>query len=137
MQQVLAIFLGALCSGGTSYCFGTFLFRRLNLKLDRTEQLALAFVTGSACFSEVIFLLCSVGLARKEVFVALGVLAGAAVVCARGNGTRIRFARPPIRWIWVFGVLFARTGRRITYRSSRATFALTVSSESTRISTRT
>jgi hypothetical protein len=110
MQQVLAIFLGALCSGGTSYCFGTFLFRRLNLKLDRTEQLALAFVTGSACFSEVIFLLCSVGLARKEVFVALGVLAGAAVVCARGNGTRIRFARPPIRWIWVFGVLFAAFG---------------------------
>ena len=37
MQQVLGILLGALCSGGASYCFGTLLFRRLNLELERTE----------------------------------------------------------------------------------------------------
>ena len=110
MQQVLGILLGALCSGGASYCFGTLLFRRLNLKLERTEYIALAFVVGSACFSEIIFVLCSIGLARKEVFVALGLLAGIAVICTRGNTTHARFARLPTRWIWLFGVLFAAFG---------------------------
>ena len=110
MQQVLGILLGALCSGGASYCFGTLLFRRLNLELERTEYIALAFVAGSACFSEIIFVLCSVGLARKEVFVALALLSAIAVICTRRNANHIKFARLPARWIWPFGVLFAAFG---------------------------
>jgi hypothetical protein len=110
MQQVLGILLGALCSGGASYCFGTLLLRRLNLKLERTEYTALAFVLGSACFSEIIFVLCSIGLARKELFVALGLLAGLAVICTRPNTTRDRFARLPACWTWMFGVLFTAFG---------------------------
>src|ERR1700730_8756785 len=110
MEQVLGILLGALCSGGTSICFGTFLFRRLNLELERTEYIALAFVAGSACFSQIIFVLCSIGLARKQVFIALGLLAGIAVICARGTVTHITFARIPIRWRWLFGVLFVAFG---------------------------
>ena len=110
MRQVLSILFGALCSGGTSYCLGMILLRRLNLKLERTEYSALAFVVGSACFSEVIFVLCSIGLARKEVFVALGLLAGMAVIVTRGNTTRVSFEGLPTRWRWLFGVLFAAFG---------------------------
>jgi hypothetical protein len=110
MQQVCGILLGALCSGGVSYCFGTLLLRRLNLKLEQMEYTALAFVAGSACFSEIIFVLCSIGLARKEVFVALGLLAGLAAICTRANTTAASFAWPPARWRWLFGVLFAAFG---------------------------
>jgi hypothetical protein len=110
MQQVLGILVGALCSGGASYCVGTLLFRRLNLELERTEYIALAFVAGSACFSEIIFLLCSVGLATKEVFVALALLTAIAVICTRRKINHIQFARLPARWIWPFGVLFAAFG---------------------------
>jgi len=110
MQYVLGILLGALCSGGVSYCFGTFLFRKLNLKLERSEHAALAFVVGSACFSEIVFVLCSLGLARKGVFIAFGLLAGIAIVGTRRTVTHIQFARLPIRWILPFGLLFAAFG---------------------------
>ncbi len=110
MQQVLGIFLGAICSGVASYGFGTCLFRSLNLKLERTESIALAFVTGAACFSEIIFVLCSLRLARKEVFVALALLAVVAVISTRGNAVHIPFDRLPSRWIWLFAVLFAAFG---------------------------
>jgi hypothetical protein len=110
MQQVAGILLGALCSGGAAFCFGTLLFRRLNLELERTEYIALAFVAGSACLSEIIFILCSVGLAREEVFAVLALLSATAVICTRRNAKHIKFARLPARWIWPFGVLFAAFG---------------------------
>ena len=108
MQQMFRILLGALFSGGASYCFGTLLFRRLNLRLERTECLALAFVAGSACFSAVIFVLCSMGLARKELFVALALVALVAVICTRGNTNYINCPAPIPGW--PFGVLFAAFG---------------------------
>ena len=107
MRQAIAILLGALCSGGTSFCFGAFLFRRLNLKLDRTEHLALAFVVGSACYSQVVFLLCAISLAKPAVFICLGLLAGVIISRARGNVTHTKFAGFPARWKWLFGGLFA------------------------------
>jgi hypothetical protein len=110
MQQVLGIFLGALCSTGTSFCFGTLLFRRLYLELERAEYIALAFVAGAACYSQLIFILCSIGLARTPVFVALGLFAGIAVVCTRGNVTHITLPQFPIRWRWLFEVLFIAFG---------------------------
>ena len=110
MRQVLGILVGVLCSGVAAYSFGMCLFRSLNLKLERTESIALAFVTGAACFSEIIFVLCSIGLARKEVFVALALLATVAAICIRGNTARIQFARLPARWVWLFAVLFAAFG---------------------------
>jgi hypothetical protein len=107
MLQVLGILLGALCSGGTSFCFGLFLLRRLNLKLDRMEHAALAFVTGSACFSELLFLLCATSLARRYVFLSIGLLTALVIVCTPGNNNRITFPRLPTRWKWLFGALFA------------------------------
>jgi hypothetical protein len=107
MQQVLAILLGTLCSGGTSFCLGMFLLRRLNLELERTEYTALAFVTGSACYSQLVFLLCAISLARPYVFIAVGLLAGLILICTWGKATHITFARLPTRWKWLFGALFA------------------------------
>jgi hypothetical protein len=110
MQQVLAILLGALCSGGTSLCFGAFLLRRLHLELERTEYAALAFVTGSACYSQLVFLFSATSLARPYVFIAVGLLAALFIVCTRGNVSHTTFARFPTRWKWLFGALFACFG---------------------------
>src|SRR6516225_9454050 len=110
MQQVLAILLGTLCSGGTSLCFGAFLLRRLHLDLERTEYAALAFVTGSACYSQLVFLLSATSLARTYVFITVGLLAALFIVCTRGNVTHTTFAGFPTRWKWLFGALFGAFG---------------------------
>jgi hypothetical protein len=110
MQQVLAILLGTLCSGGTSFCFGVFLLRRLNLEFERTEYAALAFVAGSACYSQLVFLLSAISLATPYVFVPVGLLAGLVVIGTRGNATHITFGPFPARWKWLFGALFAAFG---------------------------
>jgi 4-amino-4-deoxy-L-arabinose transferase-like glycosyltransferase len=110
MQQVIAVLLGAACSGGTSFCFGAFLLRKLKLELDRTEHAALAFVAGAACYSQLVFLLCAISLARPYVFIFIGLLAGVIITFTRGNVSRARFARFPGRWKWLFGALFAAFG---------------------------
>src|SRR5262249_4511996 len=56
------------------------------LKLEPYECLGLAFLTGAACFSQIVFLLCSIGLARRNVFLAIGLLAAIAALCIRPNG---------------------------------------------------
>jgi hypothetical protein len=110
MQQVLAILLGTLCSGGTSFCFGAFLLRRLNLEFERVEYAALALVVGSACYSQLVFLLSAISLATPYVFVPVGLFAGLIAIGTRGNATHITFARIPAPWKWLFGALFAAFG---------------------------
>jgi 4-amino-4-deoxy-L-arabinose transferase-like glycosyltransferase len=110
MQHVLGILLGALCSGGVSYCLGTLLFRRLDLELERTESIALAFVAGAACFSEIVFILCSIGLARRDVLVLLALLAAIAFLLIGGRASHIRFEPLPRRRAWLFAALFAVFG---------------------------
>src|SRR5947209_17239122 len=80
MQRVIAILLGALLCGGTALALGTILFWKLRLQVGRGERLALAFVIGSVCFSQVVFLLCCIGLARTEVFLAIGLLSAIAAI---------------------------------------------------------
>jgi hypothetical protein len=110
MQQVLAILLGTLCSGSTCFCLGTLLVRRLNVDLERTEYAALAFVVGSACYSQLVFLLSAISLATPYVFVAVGLFAALIVVGTRGTATHITFAPFPAGWKWLFGALFATFG---------------------------
>src|SRR5215470_2959447 len=109
-MQVLAILLGTLCSGATSFCFGAFFLRRLNLELERAEYAALAFVTGSACYSQLVFLLSATSLARPSVFISVALLAGLIIIGTRGKVTHISFARFPTRWKWPLGALFASFG---------------------------
>ncbi len=111
MHRVIAILLGTLLTGGASLCLGTVLFRKLRIQAERVEYLALAFVVGSACFSQVVFFLCSVGLARQSIFLAIGLLAATA---ALGLTRRIE-TRPPLpslsrRWKFLLGLPFAIFG---------------------------
>ena len=110
MQQVLAILLGTVCSGGTSFCLGALLLRRLNLEFERTEYAALAFVVGSACYSQLVFLLSAISLATPYVFVPVGLIAGLIAIGTQGSATHITFARFPARRKWLFGALFAAFG---------------------------
>src|SRR5215471_14614359 len=79
MLQVTGVLFGTLLSGITSLCLGIILFRRLRIETDSAEYLSLAYVIGSACFSQIVFFLCAIGLAYKPVFVALALLALAIV----------------------------------------------------------
>src|SRR5689334_835341 len=107
MQQVIAIFLGAILSGATSLCLGVILFRKLRIQAERFEYFSLAFVLGSACFSQVVFFLCSISLARKEVFIAIGLLAAVtAVALTRKTHTVPPFPSLPRRWKWLLGLPF-------------------------------
>jgi hypothetical protein len=111
MQQVLSILLGALLSGGTSLCLGIILFRKLVIPAERVEYLSLAFVVGSACFSQIIFFLCAIGLARKEVLLVIGLLAGlAAFGVTRSTVTYMRFPSVSRPLKWLLGLPFALFG---------------------------
>jgi hypothetical protein len=80
MHSVLGILLGTICSGGASFCLVTWVFRRLNLRLERIEHIGLAQVVGAACLSQIVFFLCSIGAARRNVFLAIALLSAIAVV---------------------------------------------------------
>jgi hypothetical protein len=111
MQEVIGIFAGVVLSGAASLCLGLILFRRLALQLERTEYLALAFVTGSACFSEIIFLLSSIHLARKSAFIVIALLAVAvAVGLSRRIPAPIRVTPLPRWWKWFAAALFGSFG---------------------------
>src|SRR5882762_8764131 len=108
MQRVIAILLGALLCGGTALALGTILFWKLRLQTVRSEYFALAFLVGSVCFSQIIFLLCCAGLAREEVFLAIGLFSA---VAAAKVVPRIKTCPPlsalPGVWKWMLGPAFA------------------------------
>jgi hypothetical protein len=111
MLQVLSILMGTLLCGGTSLCLGIILFRKLVIHAERVEYFSLAFVVGSACFSQIIFFLCAISLARKEVFLAVGLLAGlAAFALTRTNVTYLTFPSMSSRLRWLLGLLFGIFG---------------------------
>jgi hypothetical protein len=111
MQEVTGILAGALLSGAASLCIGLVLFRRLAIRLERIEHFALAFVTGSACFSQIIFLLSSIHLARKALFIALALCAAAGAFGVRGSIPAPGGLKPlPRRWKWFCLALFASFG---------------------------
>jgi hypothetical protein len=99
MSPVVNILFGSLLTVAVSWALGTILLRKLSLELYRVEERLLAFVTGSACLSLIIFVLCVLKLAHRGVFLALGflILAWAFRIGAhRGRGKE--FA--PLHWVW-------------------------------------
>lgn len=111
MQEVIGILAGALLSGSASLCIGVLLFRRLGLKLGRAEYISLAFVAGSACFSQIIFLFASIHLARKAVFIGIAVFAlGIAASRSRRAPGFVSSPSLPRGWKWLSAVLFASFG---------------------------
>jgi hypothetical protein len=111
MQRVIPILLGALLCGGTALALGTILFWKLRLQTGRGEYFALAFLVGSACFSQIVFLLCCAGLARTEIFIPIGVCSViGAIRVAPGIKTRPSFPPFSRAWKWTLGVAFALFG---------------------------
>src|SRR6185437_6400858 len=86
-------------------------FRKLAIKLGRVEEAALAFVVGAACFSQIVFFLCAIHLARESVFIAIAAASvGAAVFICRRGRLQLRLVENVLRWHWFFGVLFIAFG---------------------------
>lgn len=108
MQASLDILFGALLTVVTATALGTLLMRALSITLCRVEERLLGFVTGAACLSGCMFILCAFHLVHNAVL-----LAGASLVI----GAAIRFGvhRPaPLAlpafsrmWKWIFGAIFA------------------------------
>jgi len=99
MREVAHILFGASFTVAVCWALGTILLRKLALQLYRVEERLLSFIAGSACLSAIIFLLCSLKLARRGVFIALGilVLAWAFYTGAhRAHGKEF----PPLHWFW-------------------------------------
>src|SRR4051812_7942260 len=84
MLQVFQALAGAIFALGLCLASGLVLMRMVEAKLDRTESILFAFLSGSACVTLLIFLLCLVHQARPGVFLAVGVIAAAAAVRVGG-----------------------------------------------------
>jgi hypothetical protein len=111
MHGAIGILAGVFLSGAASLCIGLILFRRFAIQLERTEYLALAFVTGSACFSQIIFVLSSIHLARKSAFIAIALLAAAVTIgVSRRIPAPARFTPLPPWWKRFFAALFGSFG---------------------------
>jgi hypothetical protein len=78
MPQAVYILFGAGFTVAVCMALGQVLLTRLGLPLFRQEQYLFAFLSGAPCLSVVVFLLASAGLARKGVFLAVGLAALAA-----------------------------------------------------------
>ncbi len=107
MLVPLSILIGALLTVASAWAIGRSIFRRLPLELYRTEEYPLAFVAGSAVLSSIVFLLCSLGWARKGVFLAVALVAiGQASLPVWRRAVRPAFAPLPRRWLILFAAGF-------------------------------
>jgi hypothetical protein len=98
-----AVFTVAVC-----VAMGSLLLRALQLEFYRLEATLFAFVSGAACLSSVVFLLCVIHQARLGVFVAIGsVSIAAATWNARGRKRRASLPAMPRAWAALFVVVFA------------------------------
>ncbi len=73
MQQVLHVLFGAGFTVAVACAMGALLLHVLSVKLQKWETALFAFVSGSACLSLAVFLLCAVGQAKKGWFLWGGV----------------------------------------------------------------
>lgn len=109
-MQLFNILFGAVLTVAVSTAMGKLLLVALGLRFRREEDHIFSFVTGSACLSLLVFALAATHMARKGVFLILGLAAiGAAVVAARRRPPLIEKPLPalPRYWKILAGALFA------------------------------
>lgn len=110
MRSVFYILFGAGFTVATAWAIGTLLIRRLRLAFYKFEAGLLAFIIGSACLSEIMFVLSSVHLVRKWVLLLLGLVAIVAAVRTRSaveSAALPKLNRLP-KWLFI-GVFAAFT----------------------------
>lgn len=83
MGQVIYILFGSLLTVAAAFACGRIVLARVATPLYKHEQIFFSFVTGSAFLSLFVFALAAAGLARKGVFVAVG-LAMVALAVRKG-----------------------------------------------------
>jgi hypothetical protein len=111
MQAIIGILAGVVLTGGAALCIGLILFRRLGIQLERIEYFSLAFVAGAACFSQIIFFLSSIHLARKGAFIVIALFAAATVAGMNGRiPAPVRLTPLPRGWKWLSAGLFGAFG---------------------------
>src|SRR5437867_2933155 len=103
MPQALQILLAAAFTIAVCLAAGRLLLRALRIELYRQEEHPLAFVTGAACLSLIVFLLSAAGAARPSVFLAAG-LAILGIALRRGAHRPLGKSLPPVPplWEWLF-----------------------------------
>jgi hypothetical protein len=111
MPQALYILFGAAFTVAVCLALGLILLRALSLEFYRQEELLFAFLAGAPCLSLIVFLLAALGLARKGVFLAVGLVAIGLSLRRAGSlwvGLLFResFPRLPRFWRVVFGTVF-------------------------------
>jgi hypothetical protein len=117
MKTLAYITFGWLFTVVVSWFVGKLLLRRLSLRLYKQEEDILGFVVGSACLSTVIFLLCSLHVAYKAVFLTVGLLVISAGVRQRvwESGAE-RLPRLPAIWRLLFcGIYLVFAGLYLVY----------------------
>ena len=107
MPQAFYILFGALFTVAVATALGKLLLRRLGVGLYRQEEGLLAFLCGAPLLSLVVFAACATGVARKGVFLWVGI---AILALAFWTGAhRPRGASlPPLGrfWKWLFGIVW-------------------------------
>ena len=107
IRPLTGLLFGALFTVTTAWALGALVIRKLSLTLYRVEERVLAFTLGSACLSAIVFLLCSVRLAHRGVFLGVGL---AIIGYAVHSGVHRRMGKPlpPLSrpWHWVFVSIF-------------------------------
>src|SRR5260370_31990339 len=108
LRDLSSILWGAVLTVVTAWTLGRVLLRSLGGKLCRLEEDLFALLTGSACLSAVVFVLCSLHLARQAVFTPLCI---AAIGIAHWRGALRpaldRLPRISKVWLLLFPVPFA------------------------------
>ena len=107
MRSVIYALFGASFTVVTAWALGALILRKLSLSLDAFEERLFAFIAGSACLSTIVLALGSVRLARKNVFLLLGLVV---ILAALRPAARHQRAEPfpplPRTWSWLFTVVF-------------------------------
>jgi hypothetical protein len=105
MPQAVYIVFGALYTVACAAALGKLLLRSLGMHLDRSEDHLLGFVAGTPLLSMLVFAACALGLARKGLFIWLGV-AILALAWRRGVYKPLATSLPRLPRLWT-GILVA------------------------------
>jgi hypothetical protein len=108
MPQAVYILFGALFTLAVCAALGKLLLRGLGVRLYRQEEHALALMCGAPVLSLLVFAACALGVARKGVFLWLGIAVLALAFWTGAHRSRLQPLPPLGRfWKWLFAAVFA------------------------------